>query len=156
MAIMKTFDYYPKSVLKGNITEIVAGIALIVVPIVYPFGLRIGSTRILGPTPTAVILIIAGLYLLYLAYSHVREAKMMSAKSCQITVDDTKVTYPKIRKGNVEMITFNRADVSETNYTNDDGILTVKLKNGDEIFFELENFGSIELLREFDNLLRGE
>lgn len=78
----------------------------------------------------------------------------MSAKGCQITVDDTKVTYPKIRKGNAEMITFNRDDVSGTNYTNDNGILTVKLKNGDEIFFELENFGKIELPREFDNLLR--
>ena len=61
---MTTFNYSSKSVLKDNLTTIGLSLLLVVVPIVYPFGLKIGSTRILGPLPTAIILIALGLFIL--------------------------------------------------------------------------------------------
>lgn len=45
----QTFSYCSKSALKDNMTELAIGIALVVVPIVYPFGIKIGATRILSP-----------------------------------------------------------------------------------------------------------
>lgn len=53
---MKTFNYSSKASIKDNLTEILIGAALIIGPIVYPFGIKIGATRILGPLPTAIIL----------------------------------------------------------------------------------------------------
>lgn len=46
---MKTFNYSSKASIKDNLTEILIGAALIIGPIVYPFGIKIGATRILGP-----------------------------------------------------------------------------------------------------------
>lgn len=65
---MKTFNYSSKASIKDNLTEILIGAALIIGPIVYPFGIKIGATRILGPLPTAIILAIAGLFMLFKAW----------------------------------------------------------------------------------------
>ena len=46
---MKTFNYAPASPIKDNITMLAVSVGMVVVPLVYPFGIRIGSTRILGP-----------------------------------------------------------------------------------------------------------
>ena len=61
---MKTFNYAPASPIKDNITMLAVSVGMVVVPLVYPFGIRIGSTRILGPTSTAIVFIIGGLVLL--------------------------------------------------------------------------------------------
>lgn len=53
---MATFNYSSKSSIKDNLTEILVGAGLIIVPVVYPFGIKVGTLRILGPLPTAIIL----------------------------------------------------------------------------------------------------
>ena len=95
---MATFNYSSKSSIKDNLTEILVGAGLIIVPVVYPFGIKVGTLRILGPLPTAIILALVGLYMLFRAWRKIHKARKLAAKSCIITVDGDKVTYPVIGK----------------------------------------------------------
>ena len=42
---MATFNYSSKSSIKDNLTEILVGAGLIIVPVVYPFGIKVGTLR---------------------------------------------------------------------------------------------------------------
>lgn len=127
---------------------------MIVFPLVHPFGIRIGAKQILGPIPTTILLIIAGLYLLYTAYRKIRNARVLSAKGGVIVVDNDQVTYPVIRKGSVEKEAFAISEVSSLDYDEEDGILTVTLNNGRMIRFDLDFFDSLDQLKEFAALLQ--
>lgn len=151
---MKTFNYASTSSIKENLTSLILGVALIVIPIVYPFGIRIGAKPILGPIPTMILMIIAGLYMLYTAYRKIRQARALSAKGGVITVDDERVTYPVIRKGGVEQETFAISEVSNLAYDEDDGILTVVLNDNKTIKFDVDFFDSLEQLKEFAALIQ--
>ena len=148
---MKTFNYASTSSIKENLISLILGIALIVV---HPFGIRIGAKPILGPLPTTILLIIAGLYMLYTAYRKIRNARKLSAKGGVITVDNDQVTYPVIRKGNVEMESFAISEISSLNYAEDDGILTVTLNNGKSTKFDADFFDGLDQLKEFAALLQ--
>ncbi len=151
---MKTFNYSSKSVLKDNLTAIGFSLLLVVVPIVHPFGTRIGRLRILGPLPTAIIFVAIGLLMLFKVLKKVRRARALAAKGCVITVDGDRVTYPVIKKGAMEQGTFRVSDISDVNYNEEDGILTVTLANGTKAKFDLDFFGSLSKLKEFVALIR--
>lgn len=151
---MKTFNYASTSAIKENITYLILGVALIAFPLVHPFGIRIGAKPILGPLPTTILLIIAGLYMLYTAYRKIRNARVLSAKGGVITVDNDRVTYPVIRKGSVEMETFAISEISSLDYAEDDGILTVTLNDGRTTRFDVDFFDSLDQLKEFAALLQ--
>lgn len=151
---MKTFNYASTASIKENLTSIIIGIALIAFPLVHPFGIRIGATQVLGPIPTTILMIIAGLYMLYTAYRKIRNARKLSAKGGVITVDNDQVTYPVIRKGNVEMESFAISEISSLNYAEDDGILTVTLNNGKSTKFDVDFFDGLDQLKEFAALLQ--
>ena len=75
-------------------------VGMVVVPLVYPFGIRIGSTRILGPTSTAIVFIIGGLVLLVITLSKVRLARALAANGGKIVVDADSVTLSLIHVSN--------------------------------------------------------
>lgn len=151
---MKTFKYGSKSVLKDNLTTIGLSLLMVIVPIVYPFGLKIGSTRVLGPLPTAIILIAIGLFILVKVLLTIRQARALAAKGCIITVDDDQVTYPIIKKGVVQWEVFKISEVSDVGYDEEDGILTVALPNGTKVKFDLDFFESLAELKEFVALIQ--
>ncbi len=151
---MKTFNYASTSAIKENITYLILGVALIVFPLVHPFGIRIGAKPILGPVPTTILLIMAGLYMLYTAYRKIRNARALSAQGGVITVDDETVTYPAIRKGQVEKESFPIAEIADLAYAEEDGILTVTLNDGRTIRFDVDFFDSLDQLKEFSTLLQ--
>ena len=135
---MKTFNYASTSSIKDNLTFLLVGAALIIFPIVHPFGIRIGVKQILGPIPTTIILIIAGLYMLYTAFRKIRHGRALAAKGGQITVDGDRITYPSIQKGTVEEDSFTISDIASMHYNEEDGILTVSLNSGKIIKFDVE------------------
>lgn len=151
---MTTFNYSSKSVLKDNLTTIGLSLLLVVVPIVYPFGLKIGSTRILGPLPTAIILIALGLFILFKVLMKIRKARALAAKGCIITVNEDRVTYPIIKKGAVQQGAFRISEISDVSYNEEDGILTVTLTNGTKAEFDLDFFESLSKLKEFVALIQ--
>lgn len=151
---MKTFNYASTSSIKDNLTFLLVGAALIIFPIVHPFGIRIGVKPILGPIPTTIILIIAGLYMLYTAFRKIRHGRALAAKGGQITVDGDRITYPNIQKGTVEEDSFTISDIASMHYNEDDGILTVSLNSGKTIKFDVEFFDDLAHLKEFVELIQ--
>ena len=151
---MTTFNYSSKASVKGNLTEIITGVVLIVVPIVFPFGIKIGATRILSPLPTAIILALVGLYIMFKAWRKIRQAGKLSAKNSVITVDGNKVSYPEISKGKVEMRSFLLSEISNIDYNYGKGILTVSLANGSSIKFDSDFFDGQPQLKEFVESLK--
>lgn len=151
---MKTFNYASTSAIKENIIYLILGVALIAFPLIRPFGIKIGAKMVLGPVPTTILMIIAGLYMLYTAYRKIRQARALSAKGGVITVDDDQVTCPVIRKGCVEMETFAISEISSLDYAEDDGILTVMLNDGKTIRFDVDFFEGLDQLKEFAALLQ--
>ncbi len=151
---MTTFNYSSKSSIKDNLTEILIGAALIIVPVVYPFGIKIGTARILGPLPTAIILALVGLCMLFRAWRKIYKTRKLAAKSCVIAVDGDKVTYPVIVKGDVEIRSFTLSEISNSNYNYGEGILTIALSNGSVIEFDLDFFDGLSQLKEFVAMLK--
>ena len=47
---MQKFSYTPSNPFSGSVSSLAIGAGMVVVPLVYPFGIRIGRMRILGPT----------------------------------------------------------------------------------------------------------
>lgn len=152
----QTFSYYSnsKSFLKDNIKGLAIGIILVVGPIVYPFGIRIGSTRVLGPVPTVTIFVLLGLYFLFVVFKKYRKARALAAQNCSIIVEDDKITYPIVKKGSVTEGSFANSDISALNYDEEDGILTVSLNNGKSIDFYKDFFESLDRFKEFTELLK--
>ncbi|MFQ6940523.1 MAG: hypothetical protein ACLRSE_10595 [Alistipes finegoldii] len=71
---------------------------MVVVPLVYPFGIRIGRMRILGPTAVTIIFVIGGLALLAFTVREIMQARKLIAQGGEITVEGGKVTIPVVRK----------------------------------------------------------
>ena len=49
---MQKFNYTPSNPFSGSVSSLAIGSGMGVVPLVYPFGIRIGAKPILGPIPT--------------------------------------------------------------------------------------------------------
>ena len=58
---MQKFNYTPSNPFSGSVSSLAIGAGMVVVPLVYPFGIRIGRMRILGPTAVTIIFVIGGL-----------------------------------------------------------------------------------------------
>ena len=61
---MQKFNYTPTNPFSGSLSSLAIGAGMVIVPLVYPFGIRIGRMPILGATATTVIFVVGGLTLL--------------------------------------------------------------------------------------------
>ena len=105
-SINKTFNYTPNSVFTNQWSSLAFGIGMVVVPLIYPFGLRIRRVHILSPTVLSTILVIGGILLLWFTLQSMRKAKALIAQGGTIKVEGNRVTYPSIEKGKVEYRSF--------------------------------------------------
>ena len=151
---MKTFNYAPATPVKDNLTMLAVSVGMVVVPLVYPFGIRIGSTRILGPTGTAIVFIIGGLILLVMTLNKVRLAHALASNGGKIVVDVDSVTYPIIKKGEKTDKTFKISDVKHLEYDDEEGELEIFLTDDTQITLHAGFFDSFERYEEFFALLK--
>ena len=151
---MKTFNYAPASPIKDQLTMLAVSTGMIVVPLIYPFGLRIGRLRILGPTATTVLFIVGGLVLLAMTLNKVRLARALAAHGCKITVDGDRVTYPVFSKGTVSEATFAVSAVESQHYDEEEGELRITLADGTRIVLDSGFFDSTEQYGAFCALLK--
>lgn len=131
---MKTFNYTPSSPLTGRLTNLGIALGMILIPIFVPFGIRIGTLRILGPTGVAVLFIGGGLVLLTMTLLEIRKARVLAAQGAAITVDGTRVTYPEVEKGSVQMRTFDLSEIEWTKFDDEENELTVRLTDRSVVF----------------------
>lgn len=146
---METFKYAQASPLKKNANKLGMGALLVIVPLVYPFGVRLGSLHLLGPIPTTIILVAVGLYLLVTAFLDIQKSNKLNARNSVITIDEVKLTYPVVEKGEVIDQTILLSDIIDTDYDQDEEILTVKPNTGKGIKFESDYFETPEHFKKF-------
>ena len=147
---MKTFNYMAKSVYRDNLVNIILSLMLILVPIVHPFGIKIGAARILDPFPTTVILVVAGHVLIIRVLMAIRHARLLAKAGGVITVDGGRITYPFAGRRKSELLI---ADITAVSYDEEDGLLTVELTDGSEVVFDLDLFDNLTRFREFAALI---
>ena len=95
-SVHKTFSYTPKSALTNQWSSLAFGIGMVIVPLIYPFGLRIRRAVILSPEVLSTILIICGALLLLMTFFSIRKARVLAAQGGTVTVDKGRVTYPEV------------------------------------------------------------
>ena len=80
---MQKFNYTPSNPFSGSVSSLAIGAGMVVVPLVYPFGIRIGRMRILGPTAVTIIFVIGGLALLAFTVREIMQAPNSSPKAAR-------------------------------------------------------------------------
>lgn len=110
-SVNKTFNYTPNSVFTNQWSSLAFGIGMVVVPLIWPFGLRIRRVHILSPAVLSTILVIGGILLLLFTLQSMRKAKALIAQGGTIKVEGNRVTYPSIEKGKVEYRSFLISDI---------------------------------------------
>lgn len=143
--------YTPKSALTNQWSSLAFGIGMVIVPLIYPFGLRIRRAVILSPEVLSTILIICGALLLLMTFFSIRKARVLAAQGGTITVDKGRVTYPEVNKNKIE---YNSFLISDINYIKDDDEENqFKVSLPDKyIIFEIKYFASQEDFDEFRSL----
>ena len=71
---MQKFSYTPTNPFSGSLSSLAIGAGMVIVPLVYPFGIRIGRMPILGATATTIIFVVGGLALLTFTVREITQA----------------------------------------------------------------------------------
>ena len=100
---------------------------MVVVPLVYPFGIRIGRMRILGPTAVTIIFVIGGLALLAFTVREIMQARKLIVQGGEITVEGGKVTIPVVRKKEVVNESFLLSEVEYTKFDEEENEFKISL-----------------------------
>ena len=119
---MQKFNYTPTNPFSGSLSSLAIGAGMVIVPLVYPFGIRIGRMSILGATATTVIFVVGGLTLLA-----IMQARRLIAQGGEITVDGERVTIPMVKKGAVTNESFRLPDVEYTKFDAEENEFTISL-----------------------------
>ena len=150
-SVHKTFSYTPQSALTNQWSSLAFGIGMVVVPLIYPFGLRIRRAVILSPEVFSAILIIGGVLLLIMTYFDIRKARVLAAQGGTITVDKGRVTYPEVNKSKIEYNSFLISDISYIKDDDEENQFKVSLPDK-YIVFETKYFASQEEFEGFRSL----
>ena len=110
---MQKFSYTPTNPFSGSLSSLAIGAGMVIVPLVYPFGIRIGRMPILGATATTIIFVVGGLALLTFTVREIMQARKLIAQGGEITVDGDLVTIPVVKKGTVTNESFIHTAIRE-------------------------------------------
>ena len=124
---MQKFSYTPTNPFSGSLSSLAIGAGMVIVPLVYPFGIRIGRMPILGATATTIIFVVGGLALLTFTVREIMQARKLIAQGGEITVDGDLVTIPVVKKGTVTNESFRLPDVEYTKFDAEDNEFTISL-----------------------------
>lgn len=149
---MKTFNYNPGNPIPGKLPRLGIAIIMIVLPLIVPFGIRIGRMRILEPAAVAAILLVGGIALLIYTLLQIHKERVLHAKQCPITVDGDRVTYPAVRGETVEKRAFRISEIEYTRYDEEEKELSVSLPE-DLLVFRSDFFDSPDDYKAFADLL---
>ena len=124
---MQKFSYTPTNPFSGSLSSLAIGAGMVIVPLVYPFGIRIGRMPILGATATTIIFVVGGLALLTFTVREIMQARKLIAQGGEITVDGDLVTIPVVKKGTVTNESFRLPDVEYTKFDAEENEFTISL-----------------------------
>lgn len=143
---MRTFNYTPSSPFSGKLTNLGISLVMIVFPLVAPFGIRIGSMRILGPTAVTILFVAGGAVLLLCTLLEIRKARALATAGGRITIDGDRVTFPVVRKGAVTEETLLIPQVERTKFDEEENEFKIALPDAHHTF----NAGYFDSEEEFE------
>ena len=114
---MQKFSYTPTNPFSGSLSSLAIGAGMVIVPLVYPFGIRIGRMPILGATATTIIFVVGGLALLTFTVREIMQARKLIAQG----------TIPVVKKGTVTNESFRLPDVEYTKFDAEENEFTISL-----------------------------
>lgn len=148
----KRFNYTPGSIFTNQWSNLAFGIGMIVIPAIWPFGLRIRRLHILSPEVLSTIFIIGGAALLVFTFLSMRKARPLIREGASITVDGNRVTFPTVKSGRVEYDSFLISDIEYIKYDEKENQCKIKLPDN-YLVLEIPYFDSWEQYEEFRALL---
>lgn len=77
--IQRSFNYTPTSIFTNQWSNLAFGVGMIIIPAIFPFGLRIRHLRILSPAVFSTLLIVGGVLLLFFTWRGMRNARALKA-----------------------------------------------------------------------------
>lgn len=150
--VQKSFNYTPKSILTNRLSGLAFGVGMVVVPLIYPFGLRIRRAYILSPAVLSTIFIIGGILLLLFTFYEMWTARTLIMQGGMIKIDGGRVTYPVVKKRKVEYDSFLVSDIRKIEDDEEENQCNVDLPDK-YIVFEIKYFDSYARYEEFRSLL---
>lgn len=147
----KQFSYTPKEGFMSYLWAFLAPIMVIVVPIVWPFGIRIGRMVILPYPYSAVVLVIIGICVLIYQFRRYKRENLLKQQGHPIVVDEDKITFTTVVKGKVEEVTFSISEVTDVDFDKEDELLKVSTGKGN-FTFDADFFENKACFREFMEL----
>lgn len=148
---MKQFNYAPKDGIMSYLWAFLVPALLIIVPLVSPFGIRIGRLVILPYPYSTIVLVIIGVCLLVYQYLRFKREKALKQNARPITVDQDTITFVKAKGSNVEEITFSLSEVTGVDFDKEDEILEVSTGKG-KYKFDADFFDTKQSFGEFMEL----
>lgn len=125
---MQKFNYTPNNPFSGSVSSLAIGAGMVIVPLVWPFGIRIGRTPILGPTAVTVIFVVGGLALLAFTALEIVKARKLIAQGGEIIVDGEQITVPVVRRKEVSNETFSKSEVVKVKYDEEENEFEISLE----------------------------
>ena len=148
----RRFGYTPASIFTIQLSNLAFGLGMVVVPLVFPFGVRIRRLQILSPAVFSTILILGGALLLLFTFLGMRKARALKAEGGSISVDGDRVTYPEVCKGRVRYDSFLISDIERIKDDDDQSQCRITLPDR-HIVLETDYFDSAEEYAAFRSLL---
>lgn len=119
---------------------------MIVFPLVAPFGIRIGSMRILGPTAVTILFVAGGAVLLLCTLLEIRKARALAAAGGRITIDGDRVTFPVRAQGRGDGGDAAHPQVERTKFDEEENEFEIALPDAHHTF----NAGYFDSEEEFE------
>ena len=91
---MQKFNYTPTNPFSGSLSSLAIGAGMVIVPLVYPFGIRIGRMPILGATATTVIFVVGGLALLAFTAREIMQARRLEYTKFDAEENEFTISLP--------------------------------------------------------------
>lgn len=130
----KQFSYTPKEGFMSYLWAFLAPVMVIVVPVVWPFGIRIGRMVILPYPYSAVVLIIIGICVLIYQFRRYKRENLLKRQGHPIVVDEDKITFTTVAKGQAKEVTFSISEVTRADFDKEDELLKVSTGKGNYTF----------------------
>lgn len=150
---MKQFNYTPKTGIMECITSFIMPVVLIVLPIVYPFGIRLKRFNLLPYPYSMYVLVAIGALLFIYQLRRIRKDAKLKQHVQPIRVDEDKISFVRIHKGIPQEVTFTLADIKNLDLDTEDEILEVQTEKS-KYKFDADFFDSKAEFKQFMKVLQ--
>lgn len=148
---MMQYNYVPKEGVMSYLWAFLVPALLIIVPLVLPFGIRIGQLVILPYPYSTIVLVAIGVCLLIYQCLRYKKEKALKQHAQPIVVDGEKITFMNVKKGVAAEVTLALTEVTKVEFDSEDELLEISTNKG-KYTFDADFFDNKQRFEEFKAL----